>query len=66
MTGKEYATMKRRERQRRYYQEHREEKLAYQKQYNAEHKDQIRLYKREYQAEYQRGIRRRGEDTEEK
>lgn len=66
MTGKEYAAQKRRDRQRRYYQEHREEKLAYRKKYVEEHRESVREYNRQYQAEYRQGIRRRGEDTEEK
>lgn len=66
MTGKEYAAKKRSERNRRYYQAHREEILANRKRYDAANRERRREYYRQYQAEYREGILRRGEDTEEK
>lgn len=66
MTSKEYEAQKRRERSRRWYNEHRSEKLAYQKRYDAAHREERRKYNREYMAEYRDGIRRRGEATEER
>lgn len=66
MTGSEYAAKKKRERNRAYYEQHREEILARNRAYKDANRERIREYNREYQAEYRNGIRRRGEDTEEK
>lgn len=66
MTASEYAAKRCRERRKKYYQEHRDAALAYQKRYDAAHREERRKYNREYMAEYREGIRRRGEETEEK
>lgn len=64
MAESDYAA-ERRERNRRYYQRHREEILSKRKIYRDKNRERIRAYNREYQAEYREGILRRGEHTEE-
>lgn len=62
MTPEEYRAAKAKEYQRRYYLEHREEKLAYQKRYNREHRDKIREYRRKYMGDYRSGVLRKPEE----
>lgn len=66
MTPSEYAIQKRRERQRQYYRDHREERLAYRRQYYQDHREQIREYQRRYQAGVRAGLIGRGEEKEER
>ena len=50
MTGSEYAAKKKRERNRAYYEQHREEILARNRAYKDANRERIREYNREYQA----------------
>ena len=52
MTGEEYAAMKRRERQREYYQKNRERRLAYKHEYYAKNREKIRERHTAYMREY--------------
>lgn len=52
MTGEEYAIMKRRERQREYYQKNRDRKCAYSREYYAKNREKIRERHTAYMREY--------------
>lgn len=52
MTGEEYAIMKRRERQREYYQKNRDRRCAYYREYYAKNRDKIRERHTAYMREY--------------
>ena len=54
MTGEEYAIKKRRERQREYYRQHREQILAYQKAYNDKNREKVRARHTAYMREYRK------------
>ena len=59
MTGDEYRRMKKRERNKKYYEEHKDEINARRRKYWAERTDAQKLRRREYDRSYQRSYRHR-------
>lgn len=64
MTGEEYAIMKRRERQREYYQKNRDRKCAYNRDYYAKNREKIRERHTAYMREYRLRNSKPREDEE--
>ena len=64
MTGEEYAKKKRREQWRRYYEAHREERLAYNKAWRERNREARRAYHAAYMREYRKKNEKKPNENE--